>query len=144
MANMNENRREALKKIGLALAAATASGTVCLSADAQEPARRAAVVPRQFKIPQNITPALANKSGDFDVFFSHQGSAGSAVVLPSSDSQGIASLTQSLGAQPAKARVVNGVIHVGLGSAASRSSVARQGAISFRGATVPQAELITR
>jgi hypothetical protein len=143
MANQNENRREALKKIGLALAA-TAAGTLASSTEAQEPVNRATTVPKQFKIPQNITPALANKSGDFDVFFSHHGSAGSAVVLPSSDSQGIATISQSLGVQPAKARVVNGVIHVGLGSAASRSSVAKQGAINFRGATLSEVALFAR
>jgi hypothetical protein len=139
MGNENESRREALKKIGVALAA-TAVGAVALPAEAQP-------VPKKFKeikLPATVTTAV-KQGGDFDVFVAHSGSDASVLVVASSDTQGSAELAKTLRASPAKATVVNGVIHVGLGTAgASRSSVRRQGVIDFRQAVKTNAVLIVR
>lgn len=140
MTNENDNRREVLKKIGLALAAVTAAGTLGLPVEAQE--RKTVRTPSQFKIPEGVRSAVTQ--GTFDVFVVRKGADASALVVPSSDASSIAALRSSTKAAPAKAQVINGVLHIGLGAAASRSSVLNQGAINFEGARVPEAGLFTR
>jgi hypothetical protein len=146
MANDMSNRREALKKIGMALAAVTAAGSLpVLAQDKTKPAvaARIAVAPGQFKIPENIQAAVKG-TGDFDVFVARKGSDASAFVVHSSDAAKSSELAKSLKAAPAKASIVNGVIHVGLGSAgAARGSVANQGVIDFKGAALSRAALFT-
>ena len=141
MASKNENRREALKNIGIALAAATVAGTVGLpEVEAQKTDR---MQPKQFRIPASVNSAV-QQGGDFSVFVARSGGEASAFVVKAGDTQAIAEMQKTLGAAPARATVVNGVIHVGLGAAASRSSVANNGAINFRGSQVSQNVLFVR
>lgn len=146
MANDMSNRREALKKIGMALMAATAAGTLPAAAQDKKTAvaARIAAMPGQFKIPADVQSAVKG-SGDFDVFVARKGTDASAFVVHSSDAAKSSELAKSLNASPAKASIVNGVIHVGLGAAgAARGSVASQGAINFKGATLSRAALFVR
>ena len=146
MANDMSNRREALKKIGMALMAATAAGTLPAAAqDRKKPAiaTRMAAMPGQFKLPANAQ-SIVRGSGEFDVFVARRGADASAFVVHSSDIARSSELAKTLKAAPAKATIVNGVIHVGLGSAgAARGSVASQGVINFKGAALSKATLFT-
>ena len=145
MANDMSNRREALKKIGMALMAATAAGTLPAAAQDRKPAiaTRMAAMPGQFKLPANAQ-SIVRGSGEFDVFVARRGADASAFVVHSSDIARSSELAKTLKAAPAKATIVNGVIHVGLGSAgAARGSVASQGVINFKGAALSKATLFT-
>lgn len=141
----DETRRDTLKKIGAALAV-TAAGAALAKADPLQPAR-STVRPglnNRFTVPATV--ATAARQGAFDVYVAHQGADASLLIVPSSDPAASKQVSQSLGgASPAKATVVNGVVHVGLGAAgASRSSVAHNGAIDFKGAAISNATLIAR
>jgi hypothetical protein len=148
MVNTNVGRREALKKIGLALAAASASGTLAMAQNKQEPMAmpaRAATA-QSFKIPATarlVKPGNAN--GRYDVFVAHNGANYSISLVNSNDAASSKAVSQALGgASPAKASVTGGIIHVGVGGAASRGSVASMGSISFRGAALSNVALIAQ
>jgi hypothetical protein len=140
MVNMNVGRREALKKIGVALAAASASGTLAMAV----PVQKAMAV--SFKIPVSaklVEPSRAN--GQYDVFVAHNGESVSISLVNSNDAASSRALSSAMnGASPAKAIVAGGVIRVGVGSAAARGSVASMGAISFKGAQVSNAVMFAR
>ncbi len=146
MAN-DETRRQTLKKIGLALAATAAGGAIAKADPAPPMARtmmRTNLTANTFKVPAGV--ATVARQGAFDVYVAHQGADASLLIVPSSNSSASKQVSASLGgAAPAKATIVNGVVHVGLGAAgASRSSVAHNGAIDFRGASISSANLISR
>ena len=140
MVNTNVGRREALKKIGIALAAASTSGSLLMAAPVKQ------AIAASFKIPASaklVEPARAN--GQYDVFVAHNGESVSISLVNSSDVASSRAVSAALnGASPAKASVSGGVIHVGVGGAASRGSIANQGAISFKGAALSSAALIAR
>ena len=132
MVRENENRREALKKIGMALAAVAAAGKAGLSAQLQRPQR----LGQPLKLPIDILSVVNQRSGDFDVFVAHNGADASAFVINAADTKNSAQLVKTLGANPAKATIINGVVHINVGAAAGRSSVRNEGMIDFRGATL--------
>ncbi len=140
MVNTNVGRREALMKIGVALAAVSTSGTLAMA----QPARLA--IAESFKIPATARLVEPNKAnGQYDVFVAHNGANLSVTLVNSSDVASSRAVSTALkGASPAKATVAGGVIHVGVGSAASRGSIASMGAISFKGAALSTAALIAR
>jgi hypothetical protein len=113
-----ESRRNMLRKIGVALAATTVAASSG-EARAQKMSRIARPISQNLKLPSSIKTAVSGDEGELKIFVAtNKSGAASILVLKASDYDGVKLAQAQLHAEPASARVVNGVVQVNLGKAA--------------------------
>lgn len=121
-----ETRREMLRKIGIALAA-TSVASVAAEALGQDQRTAAGKIATDMRMqgavrlsPDVKTAFTKELRGDYNVFVAiRPDGKASAVVVPENDPKAIQLVRNQLGAPPARATIVGGVIHVDLGVAAA-------------------------
>ena len=118
-----ETRRDMLRKIGLALAATSVAGvaTETLGQDQRVGKIDVGRLQGAVRLSPDVKTAFTKEvQGDYNVFVAiRRDGKASAVVIPETDPRAAQLVKTQLGAPPARATIVGGVIHVDLGIAAA-------------------------